>query len=544
MSEDVNGKNRIEAEKKLKSNLYLCIGDEPQRIFKARKLAVNVKTESYPRVLYDMQNVFKRERNVTNERGFLNGRKQRKNETFEKFHAELSALAGRCDFANAAENVRVIFIVNMRESDCQRDLSRSTKLPDEVYRIALSYERGERAYKSYTATPASSAPPITIKQEPVNNIRRGQGFFRCRARGGRGGYTQGSSSGGSGNNRRCYSCDAPSVTLDHIASCPAKGATCNSCRILGHFERTCRGIKRNTNQWRGRGRVRLVRDENEHHQSMQNVNDVAEDPVAWVNQQGSGENESMTSGSDDYMVMSIKRKKNVTELKIPGARVQVAVSGKKMWLWIDSGSPVTIFSMTDLKRTLGKANIQLQPSKDEFLDYNNNRIHILGKVAVTMSLNGWAASAQVSVRSGNHQSILGRNLMYTLGLELMQRRKVIGIMGEGSSQEEEEHDELQTYFCKLYPNLFTRIGKIRNAKVRANFFEYLTPIQQKGRRVLISLQDKVEKEFNRLIKEGQIINIQECSDKYFISPIVIILKKDGSKKNGIRIKRTEQTGTQ
>ena len=544
MSEDVNGKNRIEAEKKLKSNLYLCIGDEPQRIFKARKLAVNVKTESYPRVLYDMQNVFKRERNVTNERGFLNGRKQRKNETFEKFHAELSALAGRCDFANAAENVRVIFIVNMRESDCQRDLSRSTKLPDEVYRIALSYERGERAYKSYTATPASSAPPITIKQEPVNNIRRGQGFFRCRARGGRGGYTQGSSSGGSGNNRRCYSCDAPSVTLDHIASCPAKGATCNSCRILGHFERTCRGIKRNTNQWRGRGRVRFVRDENEHHQSMQNVNDVAEDPVAWVNQQGSGENESMTSGSDDYMVMSIKRKKNVTELKIPGARVQVAVSGKKMWLWIDSGSPVTIFSMTDLKRTLAKANIQLQPSKDEFLDYNNNRIHILGKVAVTMSLNGWAASAQVSVRSGNHQSILGRNLMYTLGLELMQRRKVIGIMGEGSSQEEEEHDELQTYFCKLYPNLFTRIGKIRNAKVRANFFEYLTPIQQKGRRVLISLQDKVEKEFNRLIKEGQIINIQECSDKYFISPIVIILKKDGSKKNGIRIKRTEQTGTQ
>ena len=87
----------------------------------------------------------------------------------------------------------------------------------------------------------------------------------------------------------------------------------------------------------------------------------------------------MTSVFDDYMVMSIKRKKNVTELKIPGAE-----SGKKMWLWIDSGFPVTIFSLTDLKRTLDKANIQLQPSKDEFLDYNNNQIHILGNVAVTM----------------------------------------------------------------------------------------------------------------------------------------------------------------
>ena len=61
LSEDVNGKNRIEAEKKLKSNLYLCIGDKAQRIFKVRKPAVNVKTERYSRILDKMQNVFKRE---------------------------------------------------------------------------------------------------------------------------------------------------------------------------------------------------------------------------------------------------------------------------------------------------------------------------------------------------------------------------------------------------------------------------------------------------------------------------------------------------
>ena len=251
LPEENNGKDRLDSEKKLKSNLYLCIGDEAQRIIKAQKPAVNIKTVRYPRVLDEMQSVFQRERNVTHERGLFYGRKQRENETFEKFHAELSALAGRCDFANAAEIVRDIFIMNMRESDCQRELSRSTKLPEEVYRIALSYERGERAYKSYTGKPASTAPAISIKQEPVNNTRRGQGFFRGRGRGGRGGYTQGPSSGGSGNNSRCYNCDAPNFTLDHIASCPVKGATCNSCRKLGHFERTCRGVRRGTNQWRG-----------------------------------------------------------------------------------------------------------------------------------------------------------------------------------------------------------------------------------------------------------------------------------------------------
>ena len=95
-----------------------------------------------------MQNVFKRERNVTHERGLFYGRKQKENETFEKLHADLSARAGRCDVANAAENVGDFFIMKKRESDCQRELSRSTKLPEEVYRIAMSYERGERAYKS------------------------------------------------------------------------------------------------------------------------------------------------------------------------------------------------------------------------------------------------------------------------------------------------------------------------------------------------------------------------------------------------------------
>ena len=44
----------------------------------------------------------------------------------------------------------------------------------------------------------------------------------------------------------------------------------------------------------------------------------------------------------------------------------------------------------------------------------------------------------------------------------------------------------------------------------------------------ISLQEKVDKETHRLINEGHIIKLQECSDKYFVSPIVITVKKDGS----------------
>ena len=47
---DINGKNRVEADKKLKSIWYLCISDEGQRIIKARKLVASIKTERYDRV--------------------------------------------------------------------------------------------------------------------------------------------------------------------------------------------------------------------------------------------------------------------------------------------------------------------------------------------------------------------------------------------------------------------------------------------------------------------------------------------------------------
>ena len=97
------------------------------------------------------------------------------------------------------------------------------------------------------------------------------------------------------------------------------------------------------------------------------------------------------------------------------------------------------------------------------MDYNNNRIHLLGKIAVTITLNGWVSPAQVSVIAEKHQMNLGRNLMGTLGLELLQKGRVMGITGEDSSDSAEGLDNLKTYFCKLYPILVTRIKKIRNA---------------------------------------------------------------------------------
>ena len=44
------------------------------------------------------------------------------------------------------------------------------------------------------------------------------------------------------------------------------------------------------------------------------------------------------------------------------------------------------------------------------------------------------------------------------------------------------------------------------------------------------MQDKVNKEINKLLRQGHIEKLEKCSDKYFVSPIVITVKKDGSVK--------------
>ena len=74
-------------------------------------------------------------------------------------------------------------------------------------------------------------------------------------------------------------------------------------------------------------------------------------------------------------------------------------------------------------------------------------------------------------------------------------------------------DPWQQYFSKLVQKIFTRIGKIRNYKVQAEFFKNLVPVQQKGRRVPVSLQDKMDKKIDKLLAQRHIEKLQEYSHR-------------------------------
>ena len=81
-------------------------------------------------------------------------------------------------------------------------------------------------------------------------------------------------------------------------------------------------------------------------------------------------------------------------------------------------------------------------------------------------------------------------------------------------------DPWYQFFSKLFPKFCTRTRKIKNYEVQAEIFKNLVPVQQKGRRVLATLQEKVDKEIDKLLARDQIEQLQERSDQFFVSPIV------------------------
>ena len=215
---EVKGKNCLEAEHTLIFNLYLCLGVRGQDELHNRILHLDLAATRYPRVLDEFESVFRKEHNETFETFQLLSRRQREGETLETFHSILSGLAARCDLGTLERRIlRDVFIVNMCNKEAQTELCRSTKMPDEVYRFVLSYQREDKYAKTYkfscSGFVVAPAGAFQIKTEPINAIRGG--YHRPFQRSGRG-FGRRTNRGGGGGDRKGFNCDQSGFTPEHI----------------------------------------------------------------------------------------------------------------------------------------------------------------------------------------------------------------------------------------------------------------------------------------------------------------------------------------
>ena len=132
-----------------------------------------------------------------------------------------------------------------------------------------------------------------------------------------------------------------------------------------------------------------------------------------------------------------------------GARLPIKINGRQTNVWKFSGTPISIFTVGELKRTLGTAGVNVKepaPEDDDFRDYGNNPLQLLGTMNVSLETNGWVTEARIKVIGGNRPSIIGRDLMPNLGLQIEQRTPVQKVMsvqgGQPGAETPSEEDSL------------------------------------------------------------------------------------------------------
>ena len=189
---------------------------------------------------------------------------------------------------------------------------------------------------------------------------------------------------------------------------------------------------------------------------------------------------------------------------------------------VASGSVCTIInkSLANAVVSACKESYWVQsPEIHDLKTFSNDIIKIFGVINASIKCNDCIATGvDVTVVEDGPRPIIERDLFSKLDFSLTQLKQVANI--------DQKHCLIKKQIAFDFPRLITRIGKSLKHSVKSPFHKQFTPTHQTGRRVPINLQPLVNSELKKLLDENHIIKLNTCSDKNFISPIVITVKRD------------------
>ena len=192
---------------------------------------------------------------------------------------------------------------------------------------------------------------------------------------------------------------------------------------------------------------------------------------------------------------------------------------------MDSGSACSILNRSRASQVVEgspRAFWISERRSPQLLTFSNEPIQVEGKKQYPITSNGWTCdSATFTVVAQGLKSLIGRDLFDQLGLAVTQSTSQKGNRVKNISS-----PEFKEQIAKTFPELISRIGRSKNHGAKSKFHKYFQPRHQKGRSIPINLQEKVNIELKKFLDEKNIKKLSSCPDKYFISPIVVTVKKD------------------
>ena len=309
--------------------------------------------------------------------------------------------------------------------------------------------------------------------------------------------------------------------LNTVINVPLGGKRCNNCGIENHFAKVCRKPK----------------DPNSYPRPKPLVNNVEkDDQVEDVNKNSADfdpDLESNYSSDEDNCVAVVSSSDLTTSMT--AINLPIIFGNTSTNVLLDSGSVRTIINESLANSIIShdsKSKWIRGANPKQLKTFSNEPIHTVGIIQTSIQSGNWHANPiEIQVVADGHRSLLGRDLFPALGLSIQQSNNQMII-----NQVEQKYCPIKKQIAIDFLDLISRIGKSKVHIVRSKFHKNYTPSHQKCRRVPINLLDKVSDELKKLTEQGHIEKLQECSDKNFISPIVITVKKDKSVKLALNLK--------
>ena len=395
-----------------------------------------------------------------------------------------------------------VFIVNMNNKEVQQKLCTEPKttIADRT-QFAISYEEGSLRQQTFDKL---DKPNIKVEPNEINNINTGTKCW--------------------GPTKKCFRCEAP-FSPRHLKECKAMGITCIKCGKKGHFAKCC--------QTNGAGIFAKSRK-------------VIKAPPPRIQRIDEWDSSSNSAIENDKIVLTIDGDEN-GQFSMSGK-----INGNPFKTMVDSGSPVTIFEIEDIKRIMKRKTLFIRqlPEDEEYVDFNKRKLNLLGYVFCQLEVgDSKLQKARILVAERGAKSLIGRDWLNAFNYKFVsanqnERKRNICKVTSGTTKSNKmdkpnktskpenwnNQQNEQTKLKEQYKELFERQGKLNKHKVKLEFKQNAKITQQKGRRVPIQLQEAVHPEIERLLEEGHFEKVNEVTDKQFIQPVVITVKKDQSVK--------------
>ena len=230
-------------------------------------------------------------------------------------------------------------------------------------------------------------------------------------------------------------------------------------------------------------------------------------------------------------VQKIDLLRDPTSNRVKLLRAMVRIDSQIIQLTVDTGSPVFFLNWATIKELIDESNkARFIPSDNmnlatQFVDYNKQPTCVLGALKTNLHSAGCEVKgATFLVTERKTRCIIGLDLQGRVGIATTQKpapRELSRFYVLICQQSEGWKNEL----FDILSDLFDRQGISKNHIVSSKFKYPLCPIQEKGRGIPIHIQDKVEKEIEKLLTEGHITKLDKSTSDCFIAPIVITVKR-------------------